>query len=91
MFSRMTKDTVIKPGDHWWAVTRGMSGWFAVELWMNPGELPHSSGGPFTEPWETGLGRYKTELEAQNEAYYNALATEMPFDLPGFVEPTGLS
>ena len=41
-------------------VTQGMSGYFAVMVWWNP------EG--FEEPYQTGVGRYKTEKEAKIEA-----------------------
>lgn len=42
--------------------TEGMSGHFAVILWWNP------DMGGFWEPWNTGIGRYKTAPEAAQEA-----------------------
>lgn len=42
--------------------THGMSGYFAVMMWLNP-EM-----GGLLEPYETGIGRYATEDEARAEA-----------------------
>ena len=42
-------------------VTEGMSGYFAVMMWWNP-DL-----GGFHEPWQTGVGRYATPEEAEEE------------------------
>lgn len=44
----------------------GMSGWFAVMYWWND-EDPELPGG-FWEPWDTGLGRYRDEAKAIEEA-----------------------
>src|ERR1043166_7398834 len=41
-------------------VTSGMSGFFAVHVWWNP------EG--FWEPYQTGIGRYRTSAEAWTEA-----------------------
>lgn len=43
-------------------VTQGMSGYFAVMLWWNPGM------GGFYEPWDTGAGRYDSPELAASEA-----------------------
>lgn len=43
----------------WIETTHGGAGWFAVMLWDGDG---------FTEPWDTGAGRYATEAEAATEA-----------------------
>lgn len=45
-------------------VTEGMSGFFAVRMWLNEEE----DFGPFWEPYETGMGRYATREEAEVEA-----------------------
>jgi hypothetical protein len=45
-------------------VTEGMSGFFAVHMWLNEEE----DFGPFWEPYETGMGRYATREEAEVEA-----------------------
>lgn len=47
-------------------VTHGMSGYFAVHMWWNntgEGGLPG-----FWEPYNTGIGRYRTKEEAAVEA-----------------------
>lgn len=45
-------------------VTEGMSGFFAVHIWLNEEE----DFGPFWEPYQTGFGRYATREEAVVEA-----------------------
>lgn len=45
-------------------VTEGMSGFFAVHMWLNEEE----DFGPFWEPYDTGMGRYATHEEAMVEA-----------------------
>ena len=55
---------IIKPGDHWISVTSGMSGYFAVELWLNNEDTDCT----FIEPYDTGYGRYATYGEAKDEA-----------------------
>jgi hypothetical protein len=45
-------------------VTEGMSGFFAVHMWLNEEE----DFGPFWEPYETGMGRYETREGAEIEA-----------------------
>lgn len=62
-----------KPGDHWLEITAGMSGHFAVEVWLNP-EM-----GGFVEPWQTGIGRYATPLEAYQEAKVLAETEDLPY------------
>lgn len=42
--------------------THGMSGHFAVLIWWNP------EHGGFEEPYQTGIGRYETKAEAEQEA-----------------------
>lgn len=66
----------IKPGDHWISIAQGMSGHFAVELWLNDKD----SECPFPEPWQTGIGRYKTPEEAFDEATYWAEGEELPLE-----------
>lgn len=65
-----------KPGEHWMDITQGMSGYFAVEYWMNNEDNGFRS---FPEPWDTGIGRYATEREAYREA--KAIAEEMELPL----------
>lgn len=67
-----------KPGEHWFQTTTGMSGHFAVEVWMN-NEDPAM---PFPEPYDTGIGRYTTQLEAAEEAVMLADAQDLPCVLP---------
>jgi hypothetical protein len=66
-----------KPGEHYITVTHGMSGFFAVEIWINPGSA--KTGGSFPEPWDTGFGRYPTKLEAEEEARDWAKIEELPY------------
>jgi hypothetical protein len=73
------KTDMLRPKDHWITVTSGMSGWFAVEMWMNDEE---PKLGAFPEPWDTGLGRYRTEDEARVEAICWAHEQQMPWSLP---------
>ena len=65
----------LKPGNHWISVTEGMSGHFAVEMWINP-EM-----GGFPEPYETGIGRYKTVDEAREEAQMWAENEDLPLEI----------
>lgn len=44
--------------------TEGMSGFFAVHMWLNEEE----DFGPFWEPYDTGFGRYATREQAIVEA-----------------------
>lgn len=53
------------------STTEGVSGWFAVQYWWNP------EG--FTEPYQTGFGRYVTQVEAEKEAKYWAEAEELEY------------
>lgn len=53
------------------SVTSGMSGYFAVLYWWNP------EG--FTEPWQTGCGRYKEYARAVEEAKEWAKAEELEY------------
>ena len=59
-------------------VTHGMSGFFAVLVWWNA-ELGDGPDDGFWEPWNTGIGRYKTSHEAAVEAEQWAEAEELPF------------
>jgi len=54
----------IQPGDYWVTTTQGMSGHFAVLMWLHPGGY----FGPFAKPCDTGIGRYATKDEAIEEA-----------------------
>lgn len=51
--------------------TKGGAGWFAVQLWWNP------EG--FTEPYQTGFGRYPDKAGAEREAKYWAEAEELEY------------
>lgn len=42
--------------------TKGMRGYFAVQVWWNP-DL-----GGFWEPWQSGIGSYATQREAEVDA-----------------------
>lgn len=57
-------------------VTEGMSGFFAVHMWLN--DMEHDIS-PFWEPWETGIGRYTTREEAEREAKWWAEQSEMEY------------
>ena len=56
-------------------VTQGMSGWFAVHMWLNEEE----DFGPFWEPYDTGIGRYATREAAELEARQWAEETGMDY------------
>ena len=56
-------------------VTQGMSGWFAVHMWLNEEDLEM----PFWEPYDTGMGRYATREEAVVEAKEWADQTGMEY------------
>jgi hypothetical protein len=56
-------------------VTEGMSGFFAVHMWLNEQE----DFGPFWEPYDTGMGRYATYAEALDEALGWAVDSGMEF------------
>ena len=55
--------------------TEGMSGFFAVHMWLNEEE----DFGPFYEPYATGFGRYATREEAEVEARQWAEETGMEY------------
>jgi len=71
------------------SVTEGMSGHFAVTYWWN------KEMGGFWEPWDTGIGRYRTEDEARVEAIAIADMEGIPYLIPkaevSAVAPTGFS
>jgi len=54
-------------------VTSGISGYFAVMIWWNP-EM-----GGFAEPYQTGIGRYRSKSEAEIEGRRWAKDEELPF------------
>lgn len=56
-------------------VTKGGSGFFAVEVHLNE---ENKELGSFWEPWTTGNGRYETKEEAQMEAKQWATDDELP-------------
>jgi hypothetical protein len=58
------------PPVYWVEVTSGMRGFFAVLLWDGMG---------FPEPWETGIGSYKTAAQAAVEAQQWAEAEGIEF------------
>lgn len=58
------------------AITHGVSGYFAVLLWTNKEDLPQ----PFTEPYDTGIGRYKNSKDAAREALEWARLENLPID-----------
>lgn len=70
-------------------VTKGMAGHFAVMFWWN------KDMGGFWEPWDTGIGRYRTEDEARVEAIQWAGDEGIPYLMPNVevsaVAPTGFS
>lgn len=49
-------------------VTHGMRGWFAVKMWWNPKEPGCGNTEGFWEPWQTGVGSYRSSKEAEPEA-----------------------
>ncbi len=51
--------------------THGGRGWFAVLVWWNPDG--------FWEPWQSGIGSYVTQEEAEVEAREWAEADEVAF------------
>jgi hypothetical protein len=77
-FTALPEDYKPQPGDHWITTTRVMSGYFAIEAWMND-EVPDR--GPFPEPYQSGIGLYATEVEACIEAWYWAEIEGMPYQL----------
>ena len=61
---------------HFVTVTEGMSGFFAIHMWLNEEE----DFGPFWEPYESGIGRYGTREEAIVEAKQWAWELELPYE-----------
>lgn len=55
-------------------VTYGMRGYFAVLMWWNDKDIP---GEGFWEPWQSGIGSYKTAAHAWVEARQWAQAEGM--------------
>jgi len=62
--------------DSFITTTHGMSGYFAVQMWWN-GDAMATCG--FWEPYQTGIGRYATKAEAENEARSWALSDDLQF------------
>ena len=56
-------------------VTEGMSGFFAVHMWLNEEDFEI----PFWEPYDTGMGRYATRESAELEAHQWAEETGMEY------------
>ena len=67
----MTKNSEHPP---YITVTRGMSGWFAMEV-----HYWEDDKGGFYEPYQTGIGRYKTREEAVEEGLAWAEAEGIKF------------
>lgn len=78
----ITRDALRTFHGKYMTVTSGMSGHFAVMVWLNP------DMGGFWEPWDTGIGRYRTEDEARVEAIQWADAEGIPYLLPS-PQPAG--
>lgn len=57
-------------------VTKGMSGYFAVEMREMIIDGEHTG---LPEPYETGMGRYATYEDAEQEAQAWAVAESLPF------------
>lgn len=66
------------PEDHrtFVTITKLGSGWTAVQMWWAP------EHGGFWEPWQTGVGRYATAAEAEQEGRSWAEAEDQKFHLP---------
>lgn len=61
------------------SITSGMSGFFAVHVWLNTEE---KDLGPFWEPYDTGFGRYATKEKAIEEAMIWARGEDLPLVIP---------
>lgn len=57
-------------------VTEGASGFYAVHVTWN------EEHGGFYEPYNTGVGRYQTRQEAEEEAQWWAGDMELPYIAP---------
>jgi hypothetical protein len=68
--------TVVEDHSSFITVTQGMSGYFAVLMWWNDKDFP---GEGFWEPYNTGIGRYATKEEAQEEAKFWAEDEELRY------------
>ncbi len=65
----------LQPGDGYITITKGLSGNFAVHIWLNDEE---ENRGPFLEPYNSGIGRYPTEIQAAEEAVMWADEEDIP-------------
>lgn len=75
-FREMKKGEQVAPGEQWVTITKGISGYFAVIMWIN-NETPEL--GPFAEPWDTGMGRYTDPEHAKFEARAIAEDNNLPY------------
>ena len=64
--------------DSFITISKGMSGYFAVQMWLNKEE---KDLGPFWEPWDTGFLRYHTQEAALSEANSWAISEDIPLIL----------
>lgn len=78
-FRQLEQYEVLPAGEHWIGVTKGMSGYFAVDYWMNGKDIPDCV---FPEPWDTGVGRYPTIEQAKIAALGWARTEELPYSFP---------
>lgn len=76
-YERLTKAPALKPKEGYVTLTSGISGHFAVQVWFNP------EG--FEEPYDTGIGRYATQVEAAEEAVMWADDQDLPCVLPMYI------
>lgn len=79
-YRELGKDEVVGPGEKWVTVTHGMSGWFAVVMWVN-----NEGDEPFPEPYDTGLGRYADRQSAVDEGMRIAFDEQLPYQFDGVV------
>ena len=75
-----TTSKQLKPGDHFITVTRGIRGWFAVEMWLNDRDI---EGNVFWEPWQSDDLSYRTEEEARVRAIRLAGWEDLPYLVEG--------
>lgn len=75
-FKQVTKDDSLKAGDHFVTSTKGMRGYFAVEMWMNDEE---ADLGTFPEPWQSDPLSFDTEREADARAIELARELDLPY------------
>lgn len=74
---RTPSDSPNKMTNSYITVTSGMSGYFAVKMWLNAEDYEF----PFWEPYETGVGRYLNKDLAIEEAKAWAIEEELEFKL----------